>query len=210
MIIVPAILTDSQLKFKELILRIEPYIARIHIDIGDGVFISNKTVTGYGEIKDIESALKFDVHLMVTEPAKYLKEWLYTQADRFIIHIESEGDVGVLIDELHKNSRKAGLALNPETDTERLETLLNRVDFIQFMTVHPGFQGAQFVSEVVDKIVSFHQKHPDIIIMADGGVTPATAPGLVKAGVSVLVAGSYILKSPSVEQAISDLEKCTT
>ncbi len=205
--IIPAILTDSSLKFKDLVLRIEPYAKRIHLDIADGVFVPNKTITGYDEIKGIESASKFDVHLMVTEPAKYLKEWLFTHADRFIIHIESQGDLGALIEELQKNKRKVGLVLNPETPVVKLEPFISQIDFVQFMTVHPGFQGAGFVKEVVDKIAAFHMKYPDIMLMSDGGITPETAPGLVKAGVSELVAGSYIVKSESVEKAIEDLKK---
>lgn len=208
--IIPAILTDSSIKLKDLVLRIEPYAMRTHLDIADGVFVPNKTITGYDEIKDIESASKFDVHLMTVEPAKYLKEWLYTHADRFIIHVESQGDLTALIDEFHKNNRKVGLALNPETPTDRVEQYLDKADFIQFMTVHPGFQGAQFVAEVVDKIEAFHKKYPDIIIMADGGITPETAPGLIRAGVSVLVSGSYIVGSQDIEQAIKELKKCTT
>lgn len=208
--IIPAILTDSSIKLKDLVLRIEPYAMRTHLDIADGVFVPNKTITGYDEIKDIESASKFDVHLMTVEPAKYLKEWLYTHADRFIIHVESQGDLTALIDEFHKNNRKVGLALNPETPTDRVEQYLDKADFIQFMTVHPGFQGAQFVAEVVDKIEAFHKKYPDIIIMADGGITPETAPGLIRAGVSVLVSGSYIVGSQDIGQAIKELKKCTT
>ena len=203
--IIPAILTDSSLKFKDLVLRIEPYSRRIHLDIADGVFVPNKTITGYDEIKYTESASKFDVHLMVQKPQDHLKEWFYTHADRFIIHVESQGDLSALIGELHGNKRKVGLALNPETPVEKIEKHLKDVDFVQFMTVHPGFQGGEFVKEVVDKIAVFHNKYPDIIIMADGGITPETAPGLIKAGVSVLVSGSYIIKSQNVEEAIAQL-----
>ena len=208
--IIPAILTDSSVKFKDLVLRLEPYSQRIHLDIADGIFVPNKTITGYEEIKGIESASKFDVHLMVVEPAKYLKEWLYTHADRFIIHVESQGDLPALIDELRKNNRKVGLALNPETSTEKLENYLDKIDFVQFMTVHPGFQGAEFVKEVVDKIASFHSKYPDIIIMSDGGITPETGPALVKAGVSELVSGSYVIKNPDVQKALEELKNSCT
>lgn len=208
--VIPAILTDSSLRFKELILKLEPYTHRVHIDVADGVFVPNKTVTGYEEIKDIESALKFDVHLMVAQPEEHLKEWLHTQADRFIIHAESEGDPSVLTDELHKNQRKVGLAFNPETDLDKFTELLKKVDFIQFMTVHPGFQGGEFVNEVVDKIAEFHNKYPDIMIMADGGITPETAPRLVRAGVTALVSGSYVVKSQDIEKAIGELEGVTS
>lgn len=208
--VIPAILTDSSAKFKELVHKIEPYADRIHIDIADGEFVPNKTVTGYEEVKDIEAPVKFDVHLMVVKPQDMIKEWLYSYADRFIIQAESDVDLGEILKNIREHGRKAGIVLNPETKPETVEKYLKEIDFIQFMTVHPGFQGAQFVTEVVDKIAEFHKKYPDIIIMADGGITPETAPALVKAGATELVAGSYIVKSENFEEAIKSLEASIT
>lgn len=208
--IIPAILTDSSIKFKELIRKLEPYTSRIHIDIADGEFVPNKTVTGYNELREIEAAVKFDVHLMVEKPEEHLKEWLHTHADRFIIHAESKGDLAALADELHKNGRKVGLAFNPETDPGKFTELINRVGLVQFMTIHPGSQGQKFLKEVVDKIRTFHKENPDIIIMSDGSTTPETAPQLVEAGVSVLVSGSYVVKSLDIKKAMEELkESCT-
>jgi len=204
--VIPAILTDSSLKLKELVRNLEPYTTRVHIDIADGELVPNKTVTGYDEIKEIESALKFDVHLMVSDPAPYIKEWLHTQADRFIIHSESKCDHGSLINYLHQCKRKAGLAFNPETDVNKFKDSVIKADFVQFMMIHPGFQGQPFLTEVVDKISVFHKENPDIIIMCDGGVTPERAPVLVKAGASALVSGSYIVKSQNIEEAIQNLK----
>lgn len=209
--IIPAILTDSSIKFKELVRKLEPYTSRIHIDIADGGFVPNKTVTGYDELREIEAGVKFDIHLMVEKPEEHLKEWLHTHADRFIIHAESKSDLRSLIDELHKNRRKVGLAFNPETDLGKFTELISKVDFVQFMTVHPGFQGGEFVNEVVDKIRTFHKENPDIIIMSDGSTTPETAPRLVETGVSVLVSGSYVIKSLDFKKAMEELEKsCMT
>lgn len=209
--IIPAILTDSPAKFKEMIRKIEPYTSRVHIDIADGVFVPNKTVKGYEELKDVEAALKFDVHLMVVKPQEHLKEWFYSHAERFIIHAESEVDLDKIIATLHEHKRKVGLALNPETSFNSIENYISKIDFVQFMTVHPGFQGGIFVNEVVDKIAAFHKENPDIIIMSDGGVTPETISSLVKAGVSILISGSYIFKSQDVKTAMEELKKsCTT
>src|SRR3989338_6776413 len=115
--IIPAILTDSSDKFKELVRKLEPHVKRVHIDIADGIFVPNKTITGYIEMKEmsstgspqVESALKFDIHLMVQKPQSVIKEWFVTHADRFLIHAESETDLGQLIDEIHQNDRKVGL-----------------------------------------------------------------------------------------------------
>ncbi len=204
--IIPAILTDSSERFKELVRKFEPYTSRIHVDIADGKFVPNKTITGYNELREVGAAVKFDIHLMVEKPEEYLKEWLHTHVDRFIIHAESKGDLAKLIDELHKNQRKAGLAFNPETDHDKFIEFVNKVDFVQFMTIHPGFQGQQFLKEVVDKIRTFHKKNPGIIIMSDGSTTPETALLLVEAGVSILVSGSYVVKSLDFKKAIEELK----
>lgn len=208
--VIPAILTDSPIKFKDLVFRIEPYTKRIHLDIADGQFVPNKTIVGADEIMEIESAVEFDIHLMVSNPQEVLRRWMFTHADRYIIHIESEGDIAKAIGQVKDIGRGVGLAIKPETSVEKMEPYLKSVDFVQFMTVHPGFQGGEFVGEVVDKISAFHKKYPDIMIMADGGITPETAPHLVEAGASVLVSGSYIVKSENIKEAIKELKRVTS
>ncbi|OGM98871.1 MAG: hypothetical protein A2817_03025 [Candidatus Yanofskybacteria bacterium RIFCSPHIGHO2_01_FULL_39_8b] len=205
--IIPAILTDSPDKFKELVRKLEPYTGKIHIDIADGEFVPNRTVKGYEELSYIEAGVKFDVHLMVVKPQNQLQNWLHTYADRFIIHAESDANLNEIIENLKKHNRKVGLAVNPKTSLDKIDKFITGVDFIQFMTVYPGFQGGEFVNEVVDKISAFHQKYPDIIIMCDGGINPETAPSLIKAGASELVSGSYIVKSPNIGQAVERLRK---
>lgn len=209
--IIPAILTDSSARFKELVKKLEPYVERLHVDIADGDFVPNKTVKGYEELKSIESSVKFDIHLMAKRPQDQMQDWFNTNADRFIIHAESDVDLREIIKNIKKRNKKVGLALNPETNIDKIEPYLDSVDFVQFMTIHPGFQGQQFLDEIVDKISLFNKKYPDIIIMCDGGITLETASKLVKAGASVLVSGSYIIKSLDFEKAINDLkEVCMT
>ena len=217
--IIPAILTDSPVQFKDLILKIEPYVSRVHIDVADGVFVPNKTITGFEEVKgmastgspQVGSGLKFDVHLMVQRPQDVIKEWFFTHADRFLIHAESTVDLGGIIDDIHNNDRKVGLVLNPETEVDKIKEFIDRIDYIQFMTVHPGFQGGKFEEVVVDKIANFHKNYFNIPIIVDGGITPETALQLAAVGVSMLVAGSYIIKSGNFAEAINKLKNsCTT
>ena len=203
--IIPAILTDSSDKFRELVHKLEFHTGRIHIDIADGDFVPNKTIKGYNDLREIKSSAQFDVHLMVKRPQEVIKEWFNTQAERFIIHAESDVNLNEIIKDIKERNRKVGLSLNPETYVDKIEQYLNEIDFVQFMTVHPGFQGGEFVTEVVDKIAAFHAKYPDIMIMCDGGITSETAPKLVKAGASVLVSGSYIVKSQNFKKAIEEL-----
>jgi len=207
--IIPAILTDSSARFKELVRRLEPYVNRIHVDVADAELVPSRTVTGYKEIKDTAVAVKFDVHLMVKRPQEYLKEWFYTHADRFIIHVESDANLGEIIKNIKEHGRRVGVAFNPETEPEKSERYFKDIDFVQFMTVHPGFQGGKFVNDVVDNISKFHKKYPGIIIMCDGGVNPEIAPGLIRAGASALVSGSYVVKSGDMEKAIQQLQEAT-
>ena len=205
--IIPAILTDSSERFKELVVKLGAYSSKIHLDIADGVFVPSKTIAGYPELGEIGFGAKFDVHLMVQRPQDQIENWFSIGVDRFIIQAESDVDLEVLISLIKNNNRKIGLSLNPNTNTENIVSYLDKIDFVQFMTVCPGFQGGKFLNEVVDKIETFHRKYPGIIIMCDGGVTPETAPGLVKAGALSLVSGSYIVKSSDFEQAIKELEE---
>jgi ribulose-phosphate 3-epimerase len=100
-----------------------------------------------------------------------------------------------------------GLTLNPDTSIEELKPFLNLVDFIQFMTVRPGFQGRDFLYYVVKKIDFFHKLYPNILIAVDGGINPSTARESVAAGASILISGSFILKSGNVGKAIEQLKK---
>ncbi|MDP2648212.1 MAG: ribulose-phosphate 3-epimerase, partial [Candidatus Yanofskybacteria bacterium] len=84
--IIPAILTDSAEKFEAMVRRLEPHVQRVHLDIVDGKFADNKTISGWKELLEIKTPLAFDVHLMVTNPTKQMEHWYKTSADRFIIH----------------------------------------------------------------------------------------------------------------------------
>src|SRR3990167_10522280 len=91
--IIPAILAKTPEEFREAVHKLEPYAERVHLDIIDGVFAQNTTVQGFRELGGLETPLAFDVHLMVSRPADILQEWLKTKADRFMVHVESEGDL---------------------------------------------------------------------------------------------------------------------
>lgn len=204
--IIPAILTNSPDEFEKMIRQIEPYATRAHLDIADGIFVPNETIKGYPELELVSTNLKFDVHLMVKNPLGQLSHWNSNKAERFIVHVESE-DVMTAIKELKNMNKAVGLAVNPDTSTSNVELLVGSVDFIQFMTINPGFQGREFLDHVVKKIKNFHEKHPEVVMAVDGGINPATARSAIEIGVSILVSGSFVLKSGNVGKAIEELEK---
>lgn len=186
---------------------VEPYVDRVHLDIGDGDFVPTKTVSGYEQLIKMETKVKFDVHLMVSKPEDQMYFWYKTKADRFLIHAETDHGHSSLIEQIHFNGRKVGLVLNPETQVEKIEEVIDDIDFVQFMTVNPGFYGSEFVDSVVSKILDFHGRYPNIPIMVDGGVNPETARHLIAVGATTLVVGNYVIGSSDVGKAIEELNK---
>ena len=205
--IIPSILATTKEDFEKLLRKVEPYVDRVHLDIGDGDFVPTKTISGYEELIKIETKVKFDVHLMVSRPEDQMYFWYKTKADRFFIHTETDHGHKNLIDQIHFNGRKVGLVLNPETQTEKIIELIDDIDFVQFMTVHPGFYGSEFVESVTNKILEFHGQYPNIPIFVDGGVNLETILRLIVVGATNLVVGSYVVESQDVGKAIEELNK---
>ncbi|MBI2674164.1 MAG: ribulose-phosphate 3-epimerase [Candidatus Yanofskybacteria bacterium] len=204
--IIPAILTNDPDEFERVVQLVEPHTTRAHLDIADGIFVPNETIKGYAEIERETSNLRYDVHLMVKDPLEQLSHWETEKADRFIIHAESDNVISA-INLLRQKKKGVGLALNPGTLVTEAERYMRYVDFVQFMTVNPGFQGTEFLDHVVEKIDDFHKNYPASVIAVDGGISPATAKKVIQAGASVLVSGSLILKSGNVGKRIEELKK---
>ena len=203
--VIPAILTNSPEEFEKTVRLLEPHTTRAHLDIADGIFVPNETIKGYSELDVVITNLNFDIHLMVQNPLKLFPYWDKSNADRFIVHVESEG-VERAIMELRGMNKKIGIAINPDTPENLLDPFIPLVDFVHFMTIEPGFQGREFLDNVVQKISFFRKKHPQAIMSVDGGINLTTAKKAVNAGVNVLVSGSFILKSGNVGKAITELK----
>ena len=206
--IIPSILAKTQAEFEQMVHKLEPHVERVHLDIIDGKFAPTATIEGFKELAAINTKLSFDVHLMVKEPN--LESWYESKADRFILHAESDGDMLDNLMKLEKSGKRRALAINPETDTEKIISLMPHLDFIQFMTVKPGFYGSPFIPEVLEKIKLFHGMHPQVAIAVDGAINPDTAAQVCAAGASLLVSGSYIMESSDIPSALNKLsEACS-
>ena len=185
---------------------LEFYAGRVHLDIADGIFVPNETIKGYSELELISTGLKFDVHLMVKDPSGQIDNWENGKADRFIIHVESINVDGT-IEDIRGRGKSVGLALNPSTPNSSVETFIQGIDLVQFMTIDPGFQGRDFIPQVVEKIRDFRQRYPAMPIAVDGGINLATAKEAISAGANIIVSGSFILKSGNVGKAIAELRE---
>ena len=167
----------------------------IHCDVMDGHFVPNITF-GAPVIKAVRGAPKkiFDVHLMIAPADPYLADFAAAGSDIITVHAEAGPHLDRSLQAIRALGKKAGVSLNPSTPASAIEHILDRIDLILLMTVNPGFGGQSFISTMLEKIrkVKALVAGRPIDIEVDGGVTPETAPLVVKAGANVLVAGSAV------------------
>jgi ribulose-phosphate 3-epimerase len=169
----------------------------LQIDVMDGRFVPNITF-GPGVVAALRSVVTvtLDVHLMIAEPERYLEDFAAAGADRLVVHQEACQHLHRVLQSIHELGVEAAVALNPATPLCTLEEVLDLTDVIQIMTVNPGFGGQPFLQSQVAKIRRLRDMLDDrglhIPIAVDGGVDPTTAPLVVEAGATVLVAGSSV------------------
>ena len=171
----------------------------IHIDVMDGIFVPNISF-GMPVIKSVRSYTEkfFDVHLMIKEPIRYIKEFRDAGAEMLTVHVEACEDVKETIAAIHVQGMKAGLACNPETDVAEILPYIEDVEMILIMTVHPGFGGQSYIDECTEKVKvvreAANEKGLDLLIQVDGGVTLDNVSVPIEAGADVIVAGSAVYK----------------
>lgn len=190
--IIPAILAKTLEEFESMVRQIEPYTDLVQLDIADGDFVPNKTISGYEELQKIDTKLNFEVHLMVNSPEKVIEHWLKTRAVRYLIHWESTASLDVLINQISGNGKEVGCVLNPQTDYSAIGPYIDRINLVQFMAVDPGFYGSPFLPEVLEKIRRFRAQYPNRIIQVDGGIHSETIGLVSGVGANSVVLGSHI------------------
>lgn len=201
----PSMLASDFSNFGAEILKLEKAGADwVHLDIMDGVFVPNITF-GAGVVKALrnKSSLVFDVHLMIVDPIRYIKDFADAGADIITFHYESCDDPEAVIDLIHSYGKKAGIALKPATPTEVLKPFLDKVDMILIMTVEPGRGGQSLIESTIDKIRECAELCPDIEIQADGGIYVENVKRLLDVGLTVVVAGSAVFKSEDPAKTVS-------
>lgn len=182
----------------------------LHIDVMDGHFVPNITI-GPQVVKALrpKSRLLFDVHLMIEQPERYLREFRAAGADLITVHAEACKHLHRTIQAIKETGARAGVALNPHTPLEVVQYVLEDLDLVLLMTVNPGFGGQRFIPNVLPKISLLkelrEERNPELFIQVDGGINPETAPLVVEAGANVLVAGSAVFNHPNPAQAVAQL-----
>ena len=171
----------------------------IHIDVMDGIFVPSISY-GMPVIKSIRKATKkvFDVHLMITEPERYINEFVESGADIITFHVEATKDPGKVIDMIHEKGLKAGVSVKPKTPLSEIEPYLEKMDMLLIMSVEPGFGGQAYIEGSTEKIraaremVKAHGLDTDIQV--DGGINLQNLPEVLEAGANIIVAGSSVFK----------------
>ena len=183
----------------------------LHMDIMDGVFVPNISF-GFPVLDAVKPILKkpMDVHLMIVEPQKFVKEVAAAGAYMMNVHYEACMHLHRTIGAIKEAGMKAAVTLNPHTPISLLEDIIQDLDMVLLMSVNPGFGGQRFIEHSVNKTARLkemiREKGLDTLIEVDGGVNLDTGKRLVDAGADVLVAGSFVFSSPDPIRTIKELK----
>ncbi|MCZ8090728.1 ribulose-phosphate 3-epimerase [Flavobacterium sp.] len=185
-----------------------------HIDIMDGVFVPNISF-GMPVLDAINKHAKktIDVHLMIIDPDRYISTFKKLGADVLTVHYEACTHLHRTLQAIKAEGMKAGVALNPHTNIDLLEDVIQDIDLVCIMSVNPGFGGQSFIENTYVKVEKLkaliNRKNASTLIEIDGGVTNKNAKQLVDAGADVLVAGSYVFGANNPIATIADLKEIT-
>ena len=183
-----------------------------HIDIMDGVFVPNISF-GMPVLQAITRYTKkpIDVHLMIVDPDRYIKTFKDLGANILTVHYEACPHLHRTLQAIKLEGMQTGVALNPHTNIEFLENVINDIDLVCIMSVNPGFGGQTFIDNTFDKIKKLkeliNRKGAKTLIEIDGGVTDKNALALKNAGADILVAGNFVFKADNPAQTIANLKK---
>ena len=212
-IISPSILSADFANLERDIRRVTDAGAKwVHIDVMDGHFVPNITIGApvVKSLRKITNAM-LDVHLMISEPQKYVKDFIAAGSDIITFHLEAQKDLTLdIIKEIKSADIMAGLSIKPKTPIDEIKKFIPYLDLVLIMTVEPGFGGQRFMHDCVQKIADVKEyarilKKENLYIQVDGGINDKTANICKNLGANSLVAGSYIFGSADIVSALKSL-----
>ena len=209
--VAPSIIAADQSRLGEEVKRVERAgCDLLHIDVMDGHFVPNITI-GPDVVRALDKItdLALDVHLMISNPQKYIKAFSQAGADYITIHIEAcKNNAPETVAQIKAQGKKAGVSLNPATSLSTIKKLLKEVDLVLVMSVNPGFSGQKFMLSVLPKIKSLRKIFKGDIAV-DGGINQDTARYAVSCGANILASGSFIFEAKNPRRAIQNLRRCS-
>lgn len=208
-LIAPSILSSDFANLESEIKRLEKNGADwIHVDVMDGHFVPNLTI-GAPVVKALKkvASIPLDVHLMIDNPEKYIKDFALAGSEYITFHYEATKEKTLDVIELIKSFEvKVGISIKPKTTVEEIKDFIPLVDLVLVMTVEPGFGGQKFMPDCADKITEIKKfSNKNTIIEVDGGINAQTADYCKNLGVNALVAGNYVFTAKNMKEAIASL-----
>ena len=213
MLIAPSILAADFLHLEKDVEIINRRADIFHLDIMDGTFVPNISF-GFPVVEAIATQAKkpMDVHLMIVHPEKYVERFVKAGAAMISFHYEAALEAsGEVLDLIHSFGIKAGIVINPDCPVEKIFPYLDKADYVLLMSVFAGFGGQKFIPETLDRIKAVRKElkrigRNEVDIEVDGGVSPANARDLAKAGATILVAGSAVFKADNPAEVIAKMK----
>jgi len=190
--VIPTIIAKDFQELQEKIKKVEGYVKWVQLDVMDGRFVKNSTWNEPADLKNLETNLNLEAHLMIQSPEENIDDWIASGLERIIIHFESTNQAKEIIERIKKAGLAVGLAINPETSTEVVDDFIKQLDLVLVMTVQPGRGGQKFLEETLVKIKDLRDKYKNVNIEVDGGINLDTAKKAVEAGANILASGSAV------------------
>jgi ribulose-phosphate 3-epimerase len=203
--VVPAILTDDPKALETMIRQTETFTTYVQFDIMDGQFVPSRSITSE-HLAGLPMKLNWEAHLMVQHPADYLEVFRDAGAQKIVFHYEATASPEEVISLARNLGMEVGLAINPETPIPAILPLADKVDSVLFLSVNPGFYGAKFIPEVLDKIAAFHNIRPDVETGIDGGIKESNIARIVQSGTDIIYVGSAIFLQPQPGESFHKLQ----
>ncbi len=198
--IVPAILTDNEREFLNLTVAALKFAKRIQFDFMDSRFVPSISVPVDSVLSIPETTSALEAHLMVFNPERYFEVLKKANFEMIIFHVEAVKDLFETIKKIRSYGLLPGIAINPDTSVDLIESVYKEVEEILFMTVYPGYYGRPIVWEALDRAKEFKERHPEVIVGIDGGVKLNNVEKIVKSGVDRICVGSAIFKAPDIKK----------
>jgi len=202
--IIPAILTDNPQTLESMVRQSATFTDYVQIDIMDGQFVPSHSVT-WQQLSSIPIGIDWEAHLMINKPEEQLKHFKQAGAGKAIFHYEAVPDPLKVISAARSLDLSVGIALNPETSIDTVLPFTDKLDGVLFLAVHPGFYGAKFIPEVLEKIAALRRAKPDLKIGIDGGIKESNISSIAKSGVDEICVGSAIFLQPQPAESYRKL-----